>query len=87
MKLSPCQIESIQYRPGKENENADSLSCNPVQDTSRGNPALSILETAVNLWANMNILDEIRAQQETDPKLEYITDKLQNSSTPIFNEK
>ena len=87
MKLSPYQIESIQYRPGKQNRNADSLSRNPVHDTSSDNPELSILEAAVNLWKNTNILDEVKAQQVTDPKLKHIIDKLQNNPIPIFNEK
>ncbi|CAF1521526.1 unnamed protein product [Adineta ricciae] len=34
MKLSAFQIESIQYRPGISNGNADSLSRNPVDRTS-----------------------------------------------------
>ncbi|CAF1502254.1 unnamed protein product [Adineta steineri] len=34
MKLSAFQIESIQYRPGTANANADSLSRNPIATTS-----------------------------------------------------
>ena len=34
MKLSAFQIESIQYRPGTANANADSLSRNPITPTS-----------------------------------------------------
>jgi hypothetical protein len=37
MKLSAFQIESIQYRPGTANANADSLSRNPVASESSEN--------------------------------------------------
>ena len=69
MKISLHQSELIQFRPGKQNGNADSLSCNLVQNTSSDNQELSALETAVNLWINSNVLEELKLQQKTDPKL------------------
>lgn len=87
MKLSAYQIEHIQYRPGKQNANADSLSRNPLAESNDNTPELLSIETAINLWENTNILGDIKIQQPTDPKLRYIIDKLQNSGNPTFRDK
>ena len=87
MKLSTYQIESINYRPAQQNGNADSLSRNPQRDVTNNEPQLMAIETAINLWENTNILDQIKAQQTTDPKLKYIIEKLQSNKTPIFSTK
>ena len=87
MQLSAYQLENIQYRPGKQNANADSLSRNPVSDIADQNPKLLAIETAINLWENTNILDEIKTEQQTDSKLKYIIDQLRNNRIPIFNDK
>ncbi|CAF1366353.1 unnamed protein product [Rotaria sordida] len=81
------QIENIQYRPGKQNANADSLSRNPVSEITDQHPKLFVIETAINLWENTNILDEIKTKQQTDPKLKYIIDRLRNNNIEIFNDK
>ncbi|CAF3396631.1 unnamed protein product, partial [Rotaria sp. Silwood2] len=75
MKLSAYQIENIQYRPGKQNANADSLSRNPVPENTDQHPKLFAVETAINLWENTNVLDEIKTEQQADPKLKYIIDQ------------
>ncbi len=50
MKLSAFQIESIQYRPGTANANADSLSRNPLTTTSSlDNQTLEWKETKENV--------------------------------------
>ncbi|CAF2960927.1 unnamed protein product [Rotaria sp. Silwood2] len=87
MKLSAYQIENIQYRPGKQNANADSLSRNPVTENTDQSPQLFAVETAINLWENTNILDEVKTEQQADPKLKYIIDQLRNKNIPIFNDK
>ncbi|CAF1253603.1 unnamed protein product [Rotaria sordida] len=87
MKLSAYQIEGINYRPAKQNANADSLSRNPILDTNSNDPQLLTIETAINLWENTNILDEIKTEQQTDPKLKYIIDQLRNRNRAIFNDK
>ncbi|CAF4255358.1 unnamed protein product, partial [Rotaria sordida] len=50
-------------------------------------PKLFVIETAINLWENTNILDEIKTKQQTDPKLKYIIDRLRNNNIAIFNDK
>ncbi|CAF1253664.1 unnamed protein product [Rotaria sordida] len=81
------QVENIQYRPGKQNANADSLSRNPVSEITDQHPKLFVIETVINLWENTNILDEIKTKQQTDPKLKYIIDRLRNNNIAIFNDK
>ena len=49
MKLSAYQIEEINYRPGKSNANADSLSRNPLLNEAINQHEVSTIETAVNL--------------------------------------
>ena len=87
MKLSAFQIENIQYRPGKQNANADALSRNPVPQTYIQESEIANVETAINLWENSNILDELRPQQYADPKLKPIIDRLQQEGTPISTTK
>ncbi|CAF3221850.1 unnamed protein product [Rotaria sp. Silwood2] len=87
MKLSAYQIEEIKYRPGKLNANADSLSRNPLQNDDINQQEVSTIETAVNLWQNTNILNDIKKEQEADPKLKPIIELLKKKSTLEFNDK
>ena len=73
MKLSAYQIEEIKYRPGKSNANADSLSRNPLPNQTQ---ELSLVETAINVWENTNILADIKKEQQDDPRLQPIITQL-----------
>lgn len=88
MKLSAYQIENIQYRPGNQNTNADSLSRNPIKNHDEDQPPKVLaIETAINLWENTNILNEIKSEQEKDSKLKCIITHLRNNNTPITSDK
>ena len=86
MKLSAFQIE-IQYRPGKTNANADSLSRNPLPPETEPTSEISTIETVIDLWSNTNILDNIRNEQQADTKLLPIIQKLATTPAIEFNEK
>ncbi|CAF4933047.1 unnamed protein product, partial [Rotaria sp. Silwood2] len=85
MKLSAYQIEEIKYRPGRLNANADSLSRNPLSNNDINQLEVSTIETAVNLWQNTNILDDIRKEQEADSKLKPIIELLKTAPSTDFN--
>ncbi|CAF1432643.1 unnamed protein product [Rotaria sordida] len=87
MKLSAYQIEEIKYRPGRLNANADSLSRNPLSNNDINQLEVSTIETAVNLWQNTNILDDIRKEQEADSKLKPIIELLKTKPSTDFNGK
>ncbi|CAF3000626.1 unnamed protein product [Rotaria sp. Silwood2] len=87
MKLSAYQIEEIKYRPGKLNANADSLSRNPLSNDDINQQELSTIETAVNLWQNTNILNDIKEEQEADSKLKPTIEFLKTQPTTDFNDK
>ncbi|CAM4850035.1 unnamed protein product [Rotaria magnacalcarata] len=59
MKLSAFQIESIQYRPGIANANADSLSRNPI--TNYTTEAAGQSETEDNEYSEKNMFTKSRA--------------------------
>jgi hypothetical protein len=60
MKLSAFQIESIQYRPGTANANADSLSRNPIISTSSSEKSaqegMEIKENIISKEKDTNIV-------------------------------
>lgn len=87
MKLAPFHIEEIKYRPGKANANADSLSRNPIENKEERHLQLSTIETAINLWENTNILDNITVEQQKDTKLLPIIKRLQTTTPEEFNTK
>ncbi|CAF2775804.1 unnamed protein product [Rotaria sp. Silwood2] len=87
MKLSAYQIEEIRYRPGKLNANADSLSRNPLPDDIINQHEVSTIETAVNLWQNTNILNDIKEEQQADPKLKQIINFLEIKPTTDSSDK
>ena len=87
IKLSAYQIEEIQYRPGKSNANADSLSRNPLPEENSTNCELATVETGINLWENTNILDQLRHEQQKDSKLKPIIDCLSVRPPIEFNDK
>ncbi|CAM4847538.1 unnamed protein product, partial [Rotaria magnacalcarata] len=59
MKLSAFQIESIQYRPGTENTNADSLLRNPI--TNYTTEAAGQSETEDNEYIEKNVFTKCHA--------------------------
>lgn len=79
IKLSAYQIEEIKYRPGKSNANADSLSRNPLPNEAKHHE-VSTIETAINVWEDTNILNEIKEQQRADPKLKNIIQLLESKT-------
>ena len=86
MHLTAFQIKEINYRPGKINTNADSLSRYPPPDsTSSNGEELSEIQTVINLWQSTNILDGIKTEQQKDKKLKPIIDELVASPTPTFS--
>ena len=115
MKLSAFQIENIQYRPGKANANADSLSRNPIDaiptpayehltskavaikastvpeerkiSNTQNFHELTAIETIINVWQNTNILDDVKKEQQADPKLNYTIQQLKANPSPEFNDK
>lgn len=88
MKLSAYQIEEIRYRPGKTTANADSLSRNPINAENGEIKPIFNIETSINLWENTNILDNIKDEQQKDPKLQPIIHSLQaEHSTESSNKR
>lgn len=87
MKLSAYQIEEIKYRPGKLNANADSLSRNPLPNDDTNQHEVLTMETAINLWQNTNMLNDIGKEQEKDTKLKPIIEFLKAQPTAEFNGK
>lgn len=102
IKLSAFEIESIQYRPGTANANADALSRNPVETVTDERKAdgeketalnkrnwleIGNIETVINIWENTNILDNIKNEQQEDRKLNHIIQYLKVNPPLQFNDK
>jgi len=67
INLSAFNIVDIKYKPGKTNSNSDALSRYPL-------PAMNLLNSvdttiALNLWKNCSLLEDIKSEQQKDPKL------------------
>ena len=82
LQLAPFHIKEIKHRPGASNTNADPLSRYP-QETSSNEEIFELteIETAINIWENTNILDEIREEQQKDKKLKQTIDQLTANPT------
>ncbi|CAF2018202.1 unnamed protein product [Rotaria magnacalcarata] len=86
MKLSPYHL-IIQHRPGSKNSNGDFMSRYPIQHTTPNQPELNSLESTVNILNDTNILDNIRSEQQKDPRLARIIQSLVLQPPTPFNSK
>ncbi|CAM4965247.1 unnamed protein product [Rotaria socialis] len=86
MKLSPYHI-IIQHRPGKSNANGDFVSRYPVTDSDSSPFEVNSIDVALNLLEGTNILDDIRAQQQADPRLARIVKTLKEHPSIPFGDK
>ena len=81
MKLSPYHI-IIQHRPGTANPNGDFMSRYPLPSSDAEAPQLNTMDLAINIWEGTNILADIQAQQQQDPRLTRIMQRLQTHPAP-----
>ncbi|CAF1539828.1 unnamed protein product [Adineta ricciae] len=85
MHLSAFQIKEIKYKPGTANTNSDTLSRYPHDSEMNNYNEITAIEAAVNIWADTNMLDNIREEQQKDSKLKSIIDDLLVSNAPTFS--
>jgi hypothetical protein len=85
MKLSPYHI-IIQHRPGSSNPNGDFVYRYPI-GADQSSPELCAVESAVNIWEGIHLLDDIREQQLQDPRLSRIITLLQSQPSVPFGNK
>ena len=86
MKLSPYNIV-IQHRPGTSNPNGDFVSRYPIENTDALKIELSTIESAVNIWENTNVLDDVQLKQTQDPRLHQIIQRLKGNLSVPFGDK
>ena len=48
---------------------------------------VTAVETIINIWQNTNILDDVKAEQQADSKLNHIIQQLKANPSPEFNDK
>ena len=86
MKLSPYHL-IIQHRAGSKNPNGDFMSRYPVPTSPNDPSELNSVEHSINILDDTTILDEIRFEQQKDPRLLRIIQSLTTQSAPLFNSK
>ena len=71
LKLSPYHL-IIQHRPSTSNSNGDFLSRYLVSQTTSDSAEINAIDSAFNIFEGTNILDDIRVEQQKDPRLTRI---------------
>ena len=71
MKFSPYHL-IIQHRSDTSNLNADFLSRHPISQTTSDSAEINAIDSALNILEGTNIVDNIRVEQQKDPRLARI---------------
>ena len=86
IKLPPYRF-IIQRRPGTSNPNGDLLSRYPVSQTTSDSAEINAIDSAFNIFEGTNILDDIRVEQQKDPRLARIIQTLINTPLLSFDDR
>ena len=86
MKLSSYHL-TIQHRSGTSNLNADFLSRHPLSQTTPDSDEINAIDSAFNILEDTNILDNIRVEQQKDPRLARIIQALTHTPWLPFGDK
>ena len=86
MKLSPYHL-IIQHHPGTSNPNGDFLSRYPVLQTTSDSAKINVIDSTFNIFEGTNILDDIRVEQQKDPRLARIIQALIDTQWLPFGDK
>ena len=86
MKLSPYHL-IIQHRLGTSNLNADFISRQLISQTTFDSAEINAVGSALNILEGSNILDNIRVEQQKDPRLAHIIQALTHTPRLLFGDK